>query len=75
MVHTIDDKTRIPLFAVATALPVILGGVISITLMYAKVNAQEVNLQKQQEKIDQQMIVLLDIRDKVIRLETSVSKK
>lgn len=65
----ITDKTRVGLFAVLGALPVIIGGIFWLSMIYFKAEAAERMNEKQEQKLDSQMAILLDIRDRVIRLE------
>lgn len=60
----LDNKTKVPLFAVLGAIPVLIGGIAFCTTVYFKVEAATRNDEKQ-------MDLLLEIRDRVIRLEAA----
>lgn len=70
----INDRTRIQLFAVLAAVPVFVGFVFWISMIYFKVEAAEKMNERQEVKLDSQMNVLLDIRDKVTRVEERLDK-
>lgn len=70
----INDRTRIPLFAVAASLPILIGFIFWMSSLYASVsNAEQTNV-KQDEKIDRLYDLMIDIRDRVIRIEEKISK-
>lgn len=66
---TLDEKTRVQLFAVLASIPVFVGAVAWITGIYLKAEASETRLEKQEQKIEAQYLLLQDIRDRVIRIE------
>jgi hypothetical protein len=71
----ISDKTKVPLFAVLAAMPVIFGFIFWLTTIYAAtIEAKEANIH-QDLKIDQTRDILLDIRDRLIRIEERVNRK
>jgi hypothetical protein len=71
----ISDKTKIPLFVVVAALPVLFGFVFWLSSIYAAVStAQDINL-KQDIKIDQLYTLLIDIRDRLVRIEEQNKNK
>lgn len=65
----INDRTKIPLFAVMASMPVLAGGLVWLSVIYFKADAAEQYNIKQDLKIETQMSLLLDIRDRVIRIE------
>jgi hypothetical protein len=65
----INENTKIRLYAVLGAMPVLVGGIIWVTMIFFKADAAERINAKQDEKLDSQMIILLDIRDRVSRIE------
>jgi len=67
----IDEKTNIPLFAVIGALPVAVGFVAWLTIIYLKSDAATVQNERQDAKIEAQYLLLLDIRDRVIKIEAN----
>lgn len=70
----ISDKTRVPLFAVAATLPVLIGGIVWLSTIHSDaVQAQEIN-EKQDVKIDKLYDLLVDIRDRMIRIEEKISR-
>lgn len=72
---TLDEKTRVQLFAVLASVPVLVGAVSWITAIYLKAEASESKLEKQEQKIEAQYLLLQDIRDRVIRIEEHQSNK
>lgn len=71
----LDNKTKIELWAVLGVLPVFCGLVFWITMIYFTASAAQVTNEKQDLKLDSQMIILLDIRDKITRLESLAENK
>lgn len=70
----IDEKTKIQLFTVLGAMPVIVGAIVWLTIIYFKAEASERANEKQDIKIEAQYNLLLDIRDRVIRIEENQTK-
>lgn len=71
----LNDKTRIQLWSVLVAVPFLVGGVMWLTTMYSStVEAQKTN-DRQDIKLEAQLSLLLDIRDRVIRIETKLPQK
>lgn len=71
----ISEKTKIPLFVVIGAIPILAAFTFWMSTIYiAGETANAVNL-KQDEKIDNLNGILLDIRDRVIRIEERVKKR
>jgi hypothetical protein len=68
--NKITDKTLIPLSLVIT----VLGGVVWLSMMFSKVEAQEKKIDKQDGKIESQTAILIDIRERVIRIEEKQRK-
>lgn len=65
----ITDKTKVPLILVGATIPFIIGLVLWLGgVSSAASEAQRVN-DKQDVRIDAQLSLLLDIRDRVIRIE------
>ncbi len=71
----IDDRTKVQLFAVLSALPVLIGFVSWLTVVYTKAEAAERANERQDTKIEAQYSLLLDIRDRVIRIESASDTK
>lgn len=67
---TIDEKTKVPLFAVLGSLSAIILVTYYIISYSLKVDAVEKLNDKQDQRIDSQMTLLLDIRDRVIKIES-----
>lgn len=66
-VHKITENTLIPISLVIT----FIGAITYVTFAMAKVDMIIANDAKQDQKIDGQTVLLLDIRDRLIRLESS----
>lgn len=82
---TINEKTRIGLFAVLGAIPVFVIVIFYGTMVYFKAEASEKknleqdvailsNRKEVDLKIDSQMLVLIEIRDRLTRLEEQVKR-
>lgn len=65
----INERTKIGLFTVLGTAPFVLGGIFWLTAIYFNVNTALADNVKQDAKIQDQMNILLDIRDRVIRIE------
>lgn len=71
----IDSSTRVQLWAVLGSVPFFVGGIFWLSTIYSTAaDAQRIN-EKQDLKLEAQMSLLLDIRDRVIRIEEKVNKK
>jgi len=68
-VSNLTEKSSIPLFAALASLPVVFGGIFWLSSMYASISVAEIQNNKQDVKIESTLVVLLDIRDRIIRLE------
>lgn len=65
----LSEKTRIPLFLVISAIPVFAGFMFWMSTIYLTASAaNEVNV-KQDQKIDDLRGLIIDVRDRVIRIE------
>ena len=71
----IGDETRIPLFAVLTALPVLIGFIFWLSTIYAVATSAEETNAAQEVKIEQTRDLLLDIRERIIRIEEKISRQ
>lgn len=69
----LDDKTLIPLWSVLTAVPFIIGGIMWITYVYSDVAQAKQNIEKLEEHQDKNSDLLLEIRDRVIRIEERIT--
>lgn len=69
---TIDDKTRIPLFAVLCALPFLIGGVAWLTSVDAKASQAAEKASQAREEIAGIRALSIDIRERQIRMEQMV---
>jgi hypothetical protein len=71
----IDGKTNIPLFAVLASIPILVGFIFWISTIYSiTLSAQSANA-AQDIKIDQTRDLLIDIRERVIRIEERITTK
>ena len=66
---TLDSKSKVPLFAVISALPVLVGGIFWLSVIYYKVEAAEKINEKQDLRIEMQYNLLIEIRDPIIKME------
>lgn len=64
----IDEKSRVSLFAVLSAIPFIVGGMIWLTTIDAKATTSQAELKGVRE-------MLQDVRERVIRIEVQVKEK
>lgn len=72
MAADIDEKTKVPLFAVLASIPILVGGIIWLTAIYAQVvEATRINA-VQDETLKDQGKILIDIQERVIRIEERV---
>jgi hypothetical protein len=71
---TLDEKTKVGFFAVVGAIPVFAGFVFWISMIYFKADAAERMNNAQDVKLDSQMQILLDIRDRITRLEQKLDR-
>ncbi len=75
MASEINDKTKVELYAVLIAVPVVAAYILWMTTMYTtSVNAERVN-EKQDVEISKQIDVLMEIRTRVIRIEEQLKNK
>lgn len=71
----IDERTRIPLFAAAALIPVIVTIVMAIGALYNNVaEATRVN-EQQDRRLAQQLDLLQDIRERIIRIEEQLKRR
>lgn len=71
----ITPSTKIQLTWVAASIPFLVGGIIWLSTIYSTAaDAQRIN-EKQDLKLETQMSLLLDIRDRVIRIEEKVNNR
>lgn len=74
MAFHIDEKTKISLYAVFIAIPTVIGGILWLSAIYASV-AQATSVNAAQDvKIEQSRDLLIDIRERIIRIETKLDK-
>lgn len=65
MENKITERTLIPISLMITIASVIIWA----TMIYSRVDAQERLSQKNEQRIDSMTMILVDIRDRIIRLE------
>jgi hypothetical protein len=71
----VDRETKIQLTWVAASIPFLVGGIFWLSTIYSTAaDAQRIN-EKQDLKLETQMSLLLDIRDRVIRIEEKVNRR
>lgn len=71
---TLDEKTKVGFFTVLGILPVFTGLVFWISMIYFKAEAAERMNVSQDLKLDSQMQILLDIRDRITRVEQKIDQ-
>lgn len=71
----LNDKTTINFFAVLGALPIFIGFVFWLSTTWADVVNIKLTLAEKTKVDEQQMSLLLDIRERLIRLESHTAKK
>ena len=64
----IDEKTKISLFAVAVAIPFLVGGIIWLTTIETKASAAQNDLRDLRPVVE-------EIRDRVIRIEEQLKRR
>jgi large-conductance mechanosensitive channel len=72
---SIDETTKIPLFAVLSIVPVIVGFIFWLTVIHLTAQAAERQNEKQDIKIESQYQILLEIRDRLIKIESNQIKQ
>ncbi len=77
----INDRTKVGLFAVLGAMPFVISGIIWASFVYFKAEAamtknieQDTRIEKHDVRFDAQWEVLIEIRDRLTRLEESRNK-
>lgn len=71
----IDERTHIPLFAVAALIPFVAAAVMWFAALYnTAAEATRINVQ-QDLRLDQQLNLLQDIRERIIRIEESIKHR
>jgi hypothetical protein len=68
-VTDIDDRTKISLFAVAAAVPVLVTTVVFVAMAYFKADAAEARIDLQAIAIKEQRDMIMEIRDRTARIE------
>lgn len=71
---TLNEKTKIEFFTVIGILPVFAAMVFWVSMIYFKADAAERMNTSQDVKLDSQMQILLDIRDRLTRLEEKLDQ-
>lgn len=71
---SIDDKTKISLFAVAVGLPTIIISAMWLAALSARSDQALATSVENERRIEKQMDVLLEIKDRVIRIEEQLKK-
>lgn len=71
----LDERTTIPLFAVLTSLPLLVGGILWLTNIDAKASQALTGFEKQEVQTGEQSKLLHEVRDSVIRIEERLKKR
>lgn len=70
----ITEKTKVPLFMVLIAIPTVVYFIYWLAaISISTANATKMN-EVQDQKLDSQTILIMDIRDRVIRIEEKVKR-
>jgi hypothetical protein len=72
---TVDSQTKVSLFAVLGALPLLVGGLVWLTSIDAKASSAEVSALKNAETLDRQLNLLLEMREKLARIEEQLKRR
>lgn len=70
----LDEKTKISLYALAVCAPSVFGGVLWLASIDAKATSAETLGATNQSKIEIQTGLLIDIKERIIRLETLMQR-
>ena len=70
----IDENTNIPLFTAIAALPIIAGFIMWLSSIDSKATTSIESNAAQEIKIEQQRDILVDIRERIIRIETKLDE-
>lgn len=65
----ISDKTNIKLFDILAASPFIIGGIVWLSVMNSKVEAQSDKIQDMKDQQKEISMMFYEIRERLIRLE------
>jgi hypothetical protein len=71
---TLDENTKIPLFTAIGAVLVLIGGIFWLSSLFAEVTSHTKQIERLQDDQREEMKVLLEIRERVIRLEEKVQR-
>lgn len=71
----IDDRTKVPLYAVLACIPFIIGAILWLASIDAKANNAEILGEGTTTRLEKQGLVLRDIKDRLIRIETLLERK
>ena len=71
----INEKTNIRLVLVFAALPFIAAAILWLGSIYDRALADEARIEANSRVIDRQINLLLEIRDRVIRIEERIKRK
>lgn len=72
---TINERTKVGLFTILGVLPFICGVIFWLATVSIKVDIQKEVDTKQDSQINSSLIMLVDIRERLIRLETQADNK
>ena len=72
MATRLDEQTNIPLFAALASLPVLIGFIMWLTSIDSKATAAIEQNVSQDNKIEHSTEILMDIRERIIRIETKL---
>lgn len=71
----ISEKTNVPLFAVLVSLPFIIGTILWLTAIASDANAANERTSMMQQRQARNEDILIDIRERLIRIEEKIKSK
>lgn len=71
----LSEKTTIPLWAVFAMIPTFVGGIVWVTFIAHTTTASAQRIEKLEQVQDQRYELLLDIRERLVRIEERLKKK
>jgi hypothetical protein len=72
---TVDSQTKISLFAALGGLPLLIGGIAWLTAIDARANSAETIALRNEVVIEKQINLLLEMRDRLVRIEEQLKRR
>lgn len=73
--YDIDDRTRVPLFYVMGAIPLVFGGVLWLASVESKATAAREEIKSARDDLEKIKGMVIDVRESVIRIEEDLKHK